>query len=33
VSVRVLGKSKVLEDDPSRIYTLGPRKQAGHCNG
>jgi hypothetical protein len=30
VSARVLGKSKVLEDDPNRIYTLGPRKQAGH---
>ena len=31
VSVRVLGKSKVLEDNPNRMYTLGPRKQAGHC--
>lgn len=26
VSVRALGKSKVLEDDPNRIYTSGPRK-------
>jgi hypothetical protein len=26
VSVRVLGESKVLEDDSSRVYTLGPRK-------
>ena len=26
VSVRVLGKSKILEDDPNRIYTSGPRK-------
>ena len=33
VSVRVLGKSKVLKDDPNRIYTLGPRKQAGCCDG
>lgn len=31
VSVRVLGKSKVLEDDPHRIYTLGPRESAGYC--
>jgi len=33
VSVRVLGKSKVLKDDPNRIYTLGPRKQTGRCDG
>jgi len=26
VSVRVLGKSKTLKDDPNRIYTSGPRK-------
>lgn len=26
VSVRVLGKSRILEDGPNRIYTLGPRK-------
>ena len=26
VSVRVLGKSKILKDDPNRIYTSGPRK-------
>jgi len=26
VSARILGKSKVLGDDPNRIYTLGPRK-------
>ena len=32
VSVRVLGKSKVLEDDPNRIYTLGPRKSARYRN-
>jgi len=32
VSVKVLGKSKVLEDDPNRIYTLGPRKSARYYN-
>jgi hypothetical protein len=26
VSVRVLGKSRVLEDDPNKIYTIGPRE-------
>lgn len=26
VSVRVLGKSRVLEDDPDKIYTIGPRE-------
>jgi hypothetical protein len=26
VSARVLGKSRILEDGPNRIYTLGPRK-------
>jgi len=33
VSVRIIGKSKVLKDDPNRIYTLGPRKQVEHCGG
>ena len=33
VSVRVLGKSRVLEEDPNRIYTLGPRKRAENCDG
>lgn len=26
VSVRILGKSKVLKDDPNKIYTIGPRE-------
>lgn len=26
VSVKVVGKSKILKDDPNRIYTLGPRE-------
>ena len=33
VSVRVLGKSRILEDDPNKMYTSGPRKLTGHCGG
>lgn len=28
VSARVVGKSKILEDDPDKIYTIGPREYA-----
>lgn len=27
VSARVLGKSRVLKDDPNKIYTIGPREE------
>ena len=26
VSVRILGESRILEDDPNKIYTIGPRE-------